>query len=107
MAVLSAFRRSGRLSVMVAMPSASAHRISAAMSISSGSAEQRARDHHAVHFGRALADAPHARLTVPAVERKLLAHAVAAVGLDRGVHVAPEHLARVEPDDRHLNARVL
>src|SRR2546426_2768381 len=107
MAVLSAFRRSGRLSVMVAMPSASAHRISSAMSISSGSAEQRARNHHAVDCGRALADAAHARLTVPALERKLLGDAVAAVNLDRGVHDAPEHLARVELGDRRLDARVL
>src|SRR2546425_9658217 len=77
------------------------------MLVVSGSAEQGARDHHPVDFGRAFADAPHARLTVPTLERSLLGYPIAPVDLDRGVHDAPEHLARVELGDRRLDARVL
>src|SRR5882724_3885530 len=106
-AVFSAFRRSGRLSVMVAMPSATAYRISSAMVVPPGSAEERARDHHAVDLGRPLADTAHARFTVPALERKFLRDSVAAVDLHRGIDDAPEHLARVELRDRRLDPRVL
>src|SRR5262245_21273587 len=107
MAVFSAFLRSGRLRVIVAMESATAYRISSAMTVPSPLPEERARDHHAVDLRRPLADAPHARLAVPALERKLLGDAVAAVDLHRRVDHAPEHLARVELGDRGLDPRVL
>src|SRR5207237_3631943 len=71
------------------------------------SAEELARDDHAMHLRRPLADAPHARLAIPALERELLGHAVAAVNLHGGVDHAPEHLARVELGDGGLHARVL
>src|SRR5262245_39022185 len=105
-AVLSAFRRSGRFSVMVAMPSATAYRISSAMKYPP-SAEERARDDHAVNLGRPLADAAHARLAVPALERKFLRDAVGAVDLHGGVDDAAQHLARVELGHRRLDPRVL
>src|SRR5262245_25239968 len=105
-AVLSAFRRSGRFSVMVAMPSATAYRISSAMKYPR-SAEERARDDHAMHLRRPLADAAHARLAVPALEREFLRHAVGAVDLYGGVDDAPQHLARVELGHRGLDPRVL
>src|SRR5712664_4674435 len=70
-------------------------------------AEERARDDHAVHFRRALADAAHARLAIPALEGELLGDAVAAVDLDGGVDDASEHLARVELGDGGLYPRVL
>src|SRR5262245_33330922 len=106
-AVLSALRRSGRLSVIVAIESATVYRISSAMDVPSGLAEERARDHHTVDLGRPLADASHARLAVPALERELFRHTVAAVDLHRRVDHAPEHLARVELGDRGLDPRVL
>src|SRR2546425_86090 len=72
-----------------------------------GSAEQRAGDHHAVHLGGALADPTHARLAIPAFQRELLGHTVAAVDLDGAVDDAAEDLARVDLGDRGLHARVL
>src|SRR5262245_35915886 len=72
-----------------------------------GSAEERARDHHAVDLRRPLADAAHARLAVPALERKFLRHTVGAVDLYGGVDDAPQHLARVELGHRGLDPRVL
>src|SRR5262245_32649075 len=105
-AVLSAFRLSGRFSVMVPMPSATAYRISSAMK-SPRSAEQRARDDHAVNLGRPLADTAHARLAVPALEGEFLRHAVGAVDLHGGVDDAAQHLARVELGHRRLDPRVL
>src|SRR2546426_1172934 len=66
-------------------------------------AEKRTGDHHAVHFGRALADAAHSGLAVPALEGELLADAVAAVDLHRGVDHASEHLARIELSDGGLD----
>src|SRR2546422_832811 len=71
------------------------------------SSEQRARDDHAVHLRGPLADAAPARLAIPALQRKLLGHAVAAVDLHGGVYHAAEHLARVQLGDRRLHARVL
>src|SRR5262245_41240410 len=66
------------------------------------SAEERAGNHHPLDLGRALADAAHPRLAVPALEGKLLGHAVPAVDLDRGVDHAPQHLARVELGDGEI-----
>ena len=60
-----------------------------------------------MHLRRALADAPHPGLAVPALQRKLLRHAVAAVDLHGRVDDAPEHLARVELGDRGLDTGVL
>src|SRR5204862_3894614 len=62
---------------------------------------------HAMHLRGPLADAAHAGLAIPALERKLLGDPVAAVDLDGGVDDAAEHLARVELGDRRLDARVL
>src|SRR5437773_12158050 len=70
-------------------------------------AEKRTGDHHAVHFGRALADAAHSGLAVPALEGELLADAVAAVDLHRGVDHAAEHLARIELGDGGLDPGIL
>src|SRR5438132_3898997 len=60
-----------------------------------------------MHLGRALADATHARLAIPAFQRELLGHPVAAVDLDGAVDDAAEDLARVDLGDRGLHARVL
>src|SRR2546430_16951024 len=60
-----------------------------------------------MHLGRALADATHARLAIPAFQRELLGHPVAAVDLDGAVDDAAEDLARVDLCDRGLHARVL
>src|SRR5262245_30234042 len=59
------------------------------------SAEQRARDHHPMDFRWAFADPAHASLAIPALERKLLRHAVAAVDLDCRIDHPPQHLARI------------
>src|SRR4029453_4706539 len=109
MAVFSALRRSGRLSVTVAMPSATMDSISSVMGplVVGRSAEERAGDDHEVDLRRPLADSAHARLAVPALERELLRHAVGAVNLHGGVDDAPQHLARVELGHRRLDARVL
>src|SRR5262249_62085098 len=69
--------------------------------------EDGASDDHAVNLRGPLADAAHARLPVPALQRKLLAHPVAPVDLHGGVDDAAEHLARVELGDGGLDARVL
>src|SRR5262245_17659434 len=58
-------------------------------------------------FGRPFADATHAGLAIPALERKLLRPAVAAVDLHGRVDDASEHLARIELRDRRFHARVL
>src|ERR1044071_9486023 len=71
------------------------------------SAEEGAGDDHAMDLGGPLADAPHARLAVPALERELLGDPVAPVDLDRGVDDAAQHLAQVELGDRRLHPRVL
>src|SRR5207247_6635244 len=63
------------------------------------SSEERARDDHAVHLRGPLADAAHARLAIPALQRELLGDAVAAVDLHGGVDHAAEHLARVQLGD--------
>src|SRR6266851_2868283 len=52
-------------------------------------------------------DAADARLPVPALERKFLGHAVAAVDLHRVVDHAPQDFRGVELGDRRLHARVL
>src|SRR5215813_6047029 len=70
-------------------------------------AEDGAGNDHAVDFRGALADPPYARLAIPALERELLAHPVAAVDLHGGVNDAAEHLARIELGDGGLDARVL
>src|SRR4029450_11061770 len=106
MAVFSALRRSGRFRVTVAMPSATVYRTSSAIKYPR-SAEERARDDHAVHLGRPLADAAHARLAIPALEREFLRDAVGAVDLHGGVDDATQHFARVELGHRRLDARVL
>src|SRR5208283_2941316 len=74
--------------------------------ISNPLSQQIARDHHTVHFRRALADAADARLPVPSLERKLLADAVSAMNLHRAIDHAPEHFARVQLRDRGFVARV-
>src|SRR5581483_1652016 len=71
------------------------------------SAQQRARDNHPVHFGRAFADSANPRLTVPSLERQFLAHAIAAVDLHGAIDNAAEHLARIELGDRRLGAEIL
>src|SRR5499425_1995293 len=70
-------------------------------------AEDRASDDHAVDFRGALADPAYSRLAIPALERELLAHPVAAVDLHGGVNDAAEHLARIELGDGGLDARIL
>src|SRR5881392_4328754 len=60
-----------------------------------------------MHLGGTLADPTHARLAIPALQRELLGHPVAAVDLDGAVDDAAEHLARVDLGDRRLHARVL
>src|SRR6478735_4862444 len=57
--------------------------------LSALTAEQVARHHHAVHLGRALADALDAHLAVPALERHLARDAKPAEHLDAAV----DHLA--------------
>src|SRR2546430_6052968 len=52
-----------------------------------------------MHLGRALADATHARLAIPAFQRELLGHPVAAVDLDGAVDDAAEDLARVRSEE--------
>src|SRR4029453_5769934 len=53
--------------------------------------EQGSRDDHAMYFRRPLADAPHAGLAIPALQRELLGHPVAAMDLDGRVdHAAPD-----------------
>src|SRR2546430_13125845 len=42
------------------------------------------------------ADATDARLTVPSLERKLLAHPIAAMNLHRAIDDATEHFARIQ-----------
>src|SRR4030095_3439839 len=81
--------------------------VSGSIGVNPRSAEQRASDHHPMHFRRAFADPAPAGLAIPALERKLLRHAVAAVDLDGGIDHPSEHLARVELGDRSLHARVL
>src|SRR5260370_17335169 len=71
------------------------------------SAEKRSGVHNADLFGWALADAAHAGLAVPALEREFLADAVAAVDLHRGVDHASEDLARIELGNGGLDPRVL
>src|SRR6266851_3274530 len=71
------------------------------------SAQQVARDHHPMHFRGAFADPADARLAVPSLERKLLAHAIAAVDLHRAVDHAPQRLARIQFRDRRFHPRVL
>src|SRR4030095_11164701 len=70
-------------------------------------AQQVPRDDHAVDFGRAFADAAHPRLTVPALQRELLRHAVAAVNLHGGIDHAAEYLARIELRHGSVHAGVL
>src|SRR5579872_7621277 len=62
----------------------------------SASAQQVARDHHPMHFRGAFADPADARLAVPSLERKLLAHAVTAMDLHRAINHAAERLTGVE-----------
>jgi hypothetical protein len=57
--------------------------------------QQVACDDHPMHFRGAFADATDARLAIPALERKFLAHAVTAVNLHRAIDHAAEHLARI------------
>src|SRR5262249_402862 len=77
-----AFIRSGRLIVMVAMPSVTSTSIDMSRPLALA-AEQVARDHHAVHLGGALTDALDAHLPIPALHR---------------------HLARQPKPAEHLNA---
>src|SRR5438093_340601 len=60
-----------------------------------------------MHLRGPLADAAHAGLAIPALQRKLLRYPVAAVDLHGGIDHAAEHLARVQLGDRRLDARVL
>src|SRR4030095_8980117 len=60
-----------------------------------------------MYFRRPLADAPHAGLAIPALQRELLGHPVAAMDLDGRVDHAAQHLARVELGDGSLDARIL
>src|SRR5262249_34063127 len=70
-------------------------------------AEDGAGDDHAVDLRGSLPDPAHARLAVPALQRELLAHAVASVDLHGGVDDVADHLARVELGDGGFDARVL
>src|SRR5688500_4250264 len=127
MARFIALRRSGRFMVSVAIPPSMCKRSSSVMrrpliDWSRGgaraapppdppthfvSSQQVPRDDHAMHFAGALADAAHAGRAVPALQRELLADAVAPVDLDGGIDDAAQHLARVELGDGGLHPRVL
>src|SRR4051794_40448869 len=67
-------------------------------------AEDLARDHHALHLARALADAADAHLAVPALERQVLGHAHAAMDLHGPVDDAAAALRSRELGDRRLGA---
>src|SRR5947207_3398156 len=59
-----------------------------------------------MHLRGPFADTADAGLAIPALQRKFLRHAIAAVDLHGGVDHAPEHLARVELGDGCLDARI-
>src|SRR5437016_3199385 len=70
------------------------------------SSEERARDDHAVHFRGALADATDTRLPVPALQGKLLGHAVPAVVRHAAVHPPPKPSAAMRLAAGRLPARL-
>ena len=67
-------------------------------------AQDLARDHHALHLARALADAADAHLAVPALERQVLGHAHAAMDLHRAVDHAAAAFRGGQLGDRGLDA---
>src|SRR6186997_18999 len=73
---------------MVAMPSVTSTSIDMSR-LPALAAEQVARDHHAMHLGRALADALDAHLAIPALQRHLARNAKPPEHLDAAV----DHLA--------------
>src|SRR6185312_6970356 len=70
-------------------------------------AQQIPRHDQALHFTRAFADAADADLAVPAFERQVLGHPVAAVDLHRAVDNAAAGLARDQLRHRRLRAERL
>src|ERR1043166_4696459 len=92
---------------MVAMPSVTSTSIDMASSLLALAAEQVARDHHAVNFRRALADALDAHLAVPALERHLARDAEPAEHLDAAVDHLAGDFGRVDLADRGIDLDVL
>ena len=70
-------------------------------------AQEIARDHHAVDFGRAFADPLDAQLAVPALQRQLVGDAEAAEDLHAAVDDAPGRLRRIELADRRFRLDVV
>src|SRR5215470_12865520 len=67
-------------------------------------AQDLARDHHALHLARTLADAADAHLAIPPLERQVLGHAHAAVDLHGAVDDAAAALRRRELGDGGFGA---
>src|ERR1043165_404109 len=91
---------------MVAMPSLTSTSIDMSR-LPALAAEQVARDHHAVHFGGAFADALDAHLAVPAFERHLARHPEPAEHLDAAVDHLAGDLGGVDLADRGVDLDVL
>src|ERR1043165_8299833 len=92
---------------MVAMPSVTSTSIDMGSSLLALAAEQIARDHHAVNFRRAFADALDAHLAVPALERHFARDAEPAEHLDAAVDHLAGDFGRVDLADRGIDLDVL
>src|SRR5262249_54483165 len=94
----------------VAMPSVTSTSIDmvnpSGSSLLALSAEQIARDDHAMHFGRAFADAFDAHLAMPALERHLARDAEPAEHLDATVDHLAGDLGGVDLADRRIDLDV-
>src|SRR5215831_9324398 len=70
------------------------------------SAQQVAGDYHAMDFRGAFANTADARLTIPSLERELLADAVAPMDLHRAIHDPAKHFTGVKFGNRGFHPRV-
>src|ERR1044072_3155249 len=92
---------------MVAIPSVTSTSIGMASSPLALAAEQIARDHHAVNFGRAFADALDAHLAMPALERHFARDAEPAGHLAAAIDHLAGDFGGVHLADRRIDLDVL